>query len=170
MNKRYTLWNTTSTYATIIFRERSSYANCKNMAKYLSKYYILKASIRGQNIIINNVFKMKIFNNLWRSFEIYPIIVQAWMYQNTKTPNDKKIFKAVKKKFLKWDLIKNLSPICLLRNLIQRYTKLDQKKKYLQWFQYKQFFPNTFKTKHSSKHLKSIKNVTKSHISQFHNI
>ena len=48
LKKRYTLINTASTWATIISVDEISYASCKNMVEYLSKYYALKASISGR--------------------------------------------------------------------------------------------------------------------------
>ncbi len=41
--KRYTLQNTASKWATITSIDELTYAMCKNMAEYRSKYYTLKA-------------------------------------------------------------------------------------------------------------------------------
>ena len=46
LKKKYNLQNTASKWATITSIDELTYATCKNMAEYRSKYYALKASIK----------------------------------------------------------------------------------------------------------------------------
>lgn len=55
---RYTFQNTVSKSVTITFIDELIYATCKNLAKYYSKYYAFKASIKDQNITIKNALKI----------------------------------------------------------------------------------------------------------------
>lgn len=41
-----------------MFINNSLYANYKNIAKYWLKYYVLKANIKKQSIIIKNTLKI----------------------------------------------------------------------------------------------------------------
>lgn len=50
LKKGYTLQNTAIRWATITSIDELTYATCKNMPEYRSKYYALKASIKEQNI------------------------------------------------------------------------------------------------------------------------
>lgn len=79
LKKRYTLQNTASKFATIISIDELTFATCKNIAKYQSKYYIFKASIKEQRITIEDAIKIQMLNNLGPVFKTYLTIVNNWM-------------------------------------------------------------------------------------------
>lgn len=83
LNKRYTLQNTASKWATIISVDEISYASCKKMVKYLSEYYALKASISGKKVTIEDALKIRMLNNLGSFFETNLTVVSDRMRTNT---------------------------------------------------------------------------------------
>lgn len=91
----YTFQNTISKWVTITSINKLIYTTCKNIAKYCSKYYILKASIKKQNIIIEDALQIWILNNLGLVFKIYLTIVNNQMQKNKKLEEDEVLFKAI---------------------------------------------------------------------------
>lgn len=65
------LQTTANKWGTMTSINEFTYATCKNMAKHCSKYYALKISIKEQNIIIEQVFKIWMFNNFGLAFKTY---------------------------------------------------------------------------------------------------
>ena len=95
LKKRYTLQNTASKWATIISVDELSYANCKNMAEYRSKYYALKASITEQEITIEDALKIRMLNNLGPAFKTYLTVVNDRMRTDEKLEDNETLFKAI---------------------------------------------------------------------------
>lgn len=95
LKKRYTLQNTASKWVTIISVDELSYASCKNMAEYRSKYYALKASISEQKITIEDALKIRMLNNLGPSFKTYLTVVNNRMRTDEKLEDDEVLFKAI---------------------------------------------------------------------------
>lgn len=62
--------------ATLISIDELYYANCKNMAEYHSKYYLLKANISEQKIKIEDALKIRMLNHLGPSFKTYLTVVK----------------------------------------------------------------------------------------------
>ena len=52
------------------------------MAEYRSKYYALKASIKGQSITIEDALKIRMFNNLGPAFKTYLTVVNDRMQKD----------------------------------------------------------------------------------------
>lgn len=71
--------NTVIKWATIISVDELSYANCKNMAEYHSKYYPLKANISEQKIMIEDALKISLLNNPGPSFKTYLTVLNDRM-------------------------------------------------------------------------------------------
>lgn len=95
LKKRYTLQNTASKWATITSVDELSYASCKNMAEYRSKYYALKASILEQKITIEDALKIRMLNNLGPAFKTYLTVVNDRMRTDEKLEDDEILFKAI---------------------------------------------------------------------------
>ena len=95
LKKRYTLQNTASKWATITSIDKLTYAICKNMAEYRSKYYALKASIKEQNITIEDVLKIRMLNNLGPAFKTYLTVINDQMRKDEKLEEDEILFKAI---------------------------------------------------------------------------
>lgn len=95
LKERYTLQNTASKWATIVSMDDLSYANCKNMAEYRSKYYALKASIKEQSITIEDALKIRMLNNLGPAFKTYLTVVNDRMRKDKKLEEDEALFKAI---------------------------------------------------------------------------
>ena len=95
LKQRYTLQNTASKWATIVSMDDLSYANCKNMAEYRSKYYALKASIKEQSITIEDALKIRMLNNLSSAFKTYLTVVNDWIRKDKKLEEDETLFKAI---------------------------------------------------------------------------
>ena len=95
LKKRYILQNTASKWATITSIDELTYATCKNMAKYRSKYYALKASIKEQSITIEDALKIRMLNNLGPAFKTYLTVVNNRMRKAEKLEEDEVWFKAI---------------------------------------------------------------------------
>ncbi len=65
------------------------------MAGYRSKYYTLKASIKEQNITIEDTLKIRMLNNLGPIFKTYLIVVNDRMRKDEKLKKDEILFKAI---------------------------------------------------------------------------
>lgn len=65
------------------------------MVEYHSKYYVFKASIKEQYIIIENTLKIRILNNLSLVFKTYLIILNNQMQKYEKLKEDEVLFKAI---------------------------------------------------------------------------
>lgn len=74
-----------------------SYTNYKNIAEYRSKYYILKANVIKQSIIITDALKIQILNNLEFVFKTYLTVGNNWMQKEKKLEEYKTLFKVIKK-------------------------------------------------------------------------
>lgn len=72
-----------------------SYASCKNMAEYRSKYYALKASITEQSITIEDALKIRMLNNLGPAFKTYLTVVNDRMRKDKQLEGDEALFKAI---------------------------------------------------------------------------
>lgn len=80
LKKRCTLQNTASKWSTITSIDELTYATCKNMAEYRSKYYALKASIKEQIITIEDALKIRMLNDRMRKdekLEEYVVLFKA---------------------------------------------------------------------------------------------
>ena len=95
LKKRYTLQNTASKWATITLINKLTYATCKNMAEYCSKYYALKASIKEQSITIEDALKIRMLNNLGPTFKTYLTVVNDRMRKDEHLEEDETLFKAI---------------------------------------------------------------------------
>ncbi len=95
LKKRYTLQITAGKWATITSIDELTYATCKNMAEYRSKYYALKDSIKEQSITIEDAFKIQMLNNLWPAFKTYWIVVNDRVQKDKKLEEDDVLFKAI---------------------------------------------------------------------------
>ena len=95
LKKRFTLQNTASKWATNTSIEELTYATCKNMADYRSKYYALKASIKEQSITIEDALKIRMLNNLGHAFKTYLTVVNDRMRKDEKLEEDEVFFKAI---------------------------------------------------------------------------
>lgn len=65
------------------------------MAKYCSKYYTLKASMKKQSITIEDTLQIQMLNNLGPVFKTYLTIVNNWMQKDEKLEEDKVLFKVI---------------------------------------------------------------------------
>ena len=65
------------------------------MAEYRSKYYALKASIKEQNITIEDALKIRMLNNLGPAFKTYLTVVNDRMRKDEKLEEDEILFKAI---------------------------------------------------------------------------
>ena len=95
LKKRYTLQNAAGKWATISSIDELSYASCKNMAEYRSKYYALKASVVEQKITIQDALKIRMLNNLGPSFKTYLTVVNDRMRAKEMLDDDETLFKAI---------------------------------------------------------------------------
>lgn len=75
-----------------------SYANCKNMAEYRSKYYASKANIKEQSITIENTLKIRMLNNLGPAFKTYLTVVNNRIQKDKKLEENKALFKVIEEK------------------------------------------------------------------------
>lgn len=98
MKKRYILQNTASKWATFTFIDKLTYAICKNIAEYHSKYFTLKTSIKKQNITIEDTLKIWMLNNFGLAFKTYLTVVNDWMQKDEKLEEDEILFKAIEEK------------------------------------------------------------------------
>lgn len=97
MNKRFIFQNTTNKWVSITSINRLIYTTFKNMAKYCSKYYTFKASIKKQNITIKDALKIWMLSSFSPAFKIYLTIVNNWIQKDKKLEKDKVLFKAIEK-------------------------------------------------------------------------
>lgn len=97
LKKRYILQNTANKQATIVSMDDLLYTNCKNMAEYRSKYYVLKANIIEQNITIKDAIKIQMLKNLGFIFKTYFTIINNQMQKKKKLDEDKTLFKVIEK-------------------------------------------------------------------------
>ncbi len=111
LKKRYTLQNTASKWATITSIDELTYATCKNMAEYRSKYYALKASIKEQSITIEGALKTRMLNNLASAFKTYLTIVNDRMQKDEKLEEDDVFLRPLRRKRLASRLIIGLPQI-----------------------------------------------------------
>ena len=74
-----------------------TYATCKNIAEYRSKYYVLKASIKEQSITIADTPKIRMLNNLSLGFKTYLIVVNDRMQKDEQLEKDENLFKDIEK-------------------------------------------------------------------------
>ncbi len=81
--------------ATITSIDQLTYATCKNMAEYRSKYYTLKASIKKQSITIEKSLKIRRLNNLRHEFKTYLTVDNDRMQNVGKLGGDNVLFKAI---------------------------------------------------------------------------
>lgn len=65
------------------------------MKEYRLKYYVFKASIKEQKIIIKNALKIWMFNNLGLVFKIYLTIINNQIQKNKKLEENEVLFKAI---------------------------------------------------------------------------
>ena len=65
------------------------------MAKYCSKYYALKTSIKEQSITIKDALKIPMLNNLGPVFKTYLTIVNDQMQKDEKLEENEVLFKAI---------------------------------------------------------------------------
>ena len=171
LKKRYTLQNTTSKWIIIVSIDELTYATCKNMAEYRSKYYTFKASIKEQNITIEDALKIRMLNNLGPTFKTYLTIVNNQMQKDEKLKEDEVLFKAIKEKKTrikaKHKAFANFAST--KSNAKPKKGASKEKKKFVKWPKYK---------KYGCKHLadqvckyaneKCDKYHKKGHISHFH--
>ncbi len=68
------------------------------MAKYYSKYYVFKASIKEQNITIKDALKIWILNNLGPISKTYLTIIKNQIQKDENLQEDKILFKAIEEK------------------------------------------------------------------------
>lgn len=95
MEKRYTFQNTARKWATITSIDELTYTTRKNMAEYRSQYYALKASIKEQNITIENKQKIWILNNFGLALKTYLTIINDCIQKEEKLKKDEVLYKAI---------------------------------------------------------------------------
>ena len=109
------------------------------MAEYRSKYYALKASIKEQNITIEDAIKIRMLNNLSPTFKTYLTIVNNCRQKVEQFEEDEILFKAIEEEET---YIKTVSKASVNFATIKSHSKPQgqaqkRRKEFVKWPKYK---------------------------------